>query len=145
MKLIVLGSVFCAAAMAAGQSANEKSLGRGGTIFQLPQGAVPPDHNSIQLPNIVLTPRLDEGIIVHPPAGSFVLQSPVPPAAQAQKLYPGLKLLPTDTAKLEAIPLEWPKFKMEQIPTQWQGMKVISVKKDSAANTPSTASALKKK
>ena len=144
MKLLVLGSVFCTAAMAVGQSAGEKPSGAV-TVFQLPQGAVLLDSHSAQLPNSSLSPSMDAGSIVHPPAGSFVMQPPLALMPQAQKLYPDLKLQPVETAKMEPIPLQWPKAKVEQIPTQWQRMKVIPVQTSSPATVPSVANTAKKK
>src|SRR6202021_3821028 len=143
MKLLILGSVFCAAGMAGGQSVSEKPSDAV-TVFQLRQYAVSLDSHSAQLPNPSLSPSMDAGSIVHPSARGFVMQPPLALMTQAQKLYPDLKLQPVETAKMEPIPLQWPKAKVEQIPTQWQGMKVIPVQTNSAATVPSVANTAKK-
>jgi hypothetical protein len=144
MKLLVLACMFCAAAMVAGQSANEKPSDTA-TIYQLPPMTFQPGRDSAQLPNLVLSPRLDEGSIIHPPAGSFVLQPAKTPTLEAQKLYPGLKLQPVDNAKLEAIPTQWPDFKTENIPTEWPGMKVTPIQMGSATGVLTTSKAKKTK
>jgi hypothetical protein len=143
MKLLVLGCMFCAAAIAAGQSANEKPSDTV-TLYQLPRTTIQLGRDFAQLPNPVLSPRIDQGSIVHPPAGSFVVQPAQAPTLQAQKLYPDLKLQPVDSAKLEAIPTQWPNFKMENIPTQWPGMKVTPIQMGSASGALTTSKAKKK-
>lgn len=135
MKLLVLGSVFGsvlgASIMAMGQSAVGKQSDPV-TVYQLPSAVLPLDRNSIQIPDSPFNRHLDEGSIVHPPT-SFAMQSPHAPLAQTQKLYPDLKLQLTETAKLEATPTQWPKFRIEPIPTQWQGMTITPVESKPAA------------
>jgi|GEM_PF-3627181 len=130
MKLLILGPVVCAAAMALGQSAEKPSDPI--TIYQLPQ-VVP--NTPLFVPK--MTPQsstlpgtdFDKAIVVGPPAGSFTVQPPRAPIPQAKRLYPDLKLQPTQMATLEPIPKDWPKFRIEPIPTQWQGMTFTLVRK----------------
>jgi hypothetical protein len=129
--------------MVAGQSANEKPSDTA-TIYQLPPMTFQPGRDSAQFPNLVLSPRIDEGSIMHPPAGSFVLQPAQAPTLQAQKLYPGLKLQPVDSAKLEAIPAQWPNFCVENIPTQWREMKITPIRMGSTTGVLTTSKAKKK-
>jgi hypothetical protein len=131
MKMLVLGLVLCSAAMAVGQSAIEKQADPV-AVYQLPSIVVPLDHNSSRIPDSLINRRVDEGSIVHPPKNFAIPPSRVP-MAQTQKLYPDLKLQPTETAKLEATPIQWPKFKIEPIPTQWQGMTITPIESKPAA------------
>ena len=55
-------------------------------------------------------PHLDAEII-HRPLQSFAQQQPRTPLAA--NLYPDLKLLPVETARLDAAPAEWPELKEE--------------------------------
>lgn len=71
------------------------------------------------------SPRLDEHIIRRPPQGSFAAQAPRTPLAN--NLYPDLKLLPVETARLEPIPVYFPKFKTEPIPTTAPDAKMVPI------------------
>jgi len=83
--------------------------------------------NSIPRPQIVVpsqahelvAPQIDAQIIHRPPQGIFDQQQARTPLAGS--LYPGLKILPleslpTETARLEPIPVYFPKAKVEPIP-----------------------------
>jgi len=83
--------------------------------------------NSIPRPQIILPPQsrqladpqIDAQIIHRPPQGVFNQQQARTPLAGS--LYPGLKILPlnqlpTETARLEPIPVHFPKAKVEPIP-----------------------------
>jgi hypothetical protein len=131
MKLLVFTAVFGASLMAMGQSTGEKQADPV-TVYQLPSTVVPLDRNSVRIPDSPFNRHVDEGSIVHPPT-NFAMQPPRAPLAQTQKLYPDLKLQLTETAKLEAAPTQWPKFRIEPIPTQWQGMTMTPVENKSAA------------
>jgi hypothetical protein len=84
-------------------------------------------------------PHLDEQIIHRPPQGAFSQQPPRTPLAG--NLYPGLQLLPlnlssTETARLEPIPIYFPKFKVEPIPTTWPSAKAIPVQTATSSVIP---------
>jgi hypothetical protein len=73
-------------------------------------------------------PHLDDQIIHRPPQASK--QQPRTP--MAGYLYPGLELLPlklfpTETARLDPIPVYFPNFKAEPIPTTWPDAKMTLV------------------
>ena len=70
-------------------------------------------------------PRLDEHIIHRPPQGAFSQQQPHAPLAR--NFYPDLKLLPIETARMEPIPVYFPKFKVEQIPLTAPDAKMVPV------------------
>jgi hypothetical protein len=78
--------------------------------------------NSVPRPQIVLPqqarqladPHIDEQIIHRPPQGAFDQQQARAPLTA--NLYPGLKILPVETARLEPIPVYFPKYKAEPIP-----------------------------
>jgi hypothetical protein len=83
--------------------------------------------NSIPRPQIVLPPQaqqlanphIDAQIIHRPPMADLTEQQPRTPLAGS--LFPGLKILPldssrTETARLEPIPVYFPKAKVEPIP-----------------------------
>lgn len=78
--------------------------------------------------------EIDPQIVRHPMPGAFAQQQPRVPIAQ--NLYPGLKLLPTETARMEPIPITWPGFKLEPIPTTWPNVRAVPVK--AAANAATT-------
>lgn len=70
-------------------------------------------------------PRIDPGMVVHPPRASIGEQAPGTPVAQ--NLYPGLQLLPIDglKAKVEPISIIWPNMKVENIPTTCPDCKMV--------------------
>jgi len=112
----------------------------------LPQPRVFPFDKSVPAPGFTLptpapqftNPTLDEHIVRRPPKGSFTAQQPRTPLAA--NLYPGLKILPTETASpketasMEPIPVYFPRFKMEPIPTIWPDRKMIPIQR--ATPTP---------
>jgi len=138
-----------------------KSVPDLGQLFQLP--ATPENSKpqfKLQVPGddlqafmvpespLIVTPRQqapgDPGI-VHRPKG-FAQRQPRP--AQPHNIYPDLKVLPIEMAKLdapgnlasqprlEAIPRVWPKAKVEPIPTTWEGYRVVPVAGSADAMVP---------
>jgi hypothetical protein len=90
------------------------------------------------LPEVVDTTRpkgaqIDPKIIVHPPVSSIGMQPPG--TAVAQNEYPGLRMLPIESARshLEAIPTQWPPNRLENIPTQWPMAEIVAAQNSSAA------------
>jgi hypothetical protein len=71
-------------------------------------------------------PNLDEHIIRRPPQGSFIPQPQRAPLAG--NLYPDLRLLPLETARLDPIPVYFPRFKIEPIPTTWPDAKMVPLR-----------------
>lgn len=63
-------------------------------------------------PKPLSNPHLDEKIIRHPPPEAFVQQPPRSPLVK--NLYPDLKLLPVEIAKLDAAPGQEAKLKAEK-------------------------------
>lgn len=100
-------------------------------IFQLPKQfqqaprdwSKPPSFKAplqvMPLPRVVIPsqapkvgdPHLDAEIIHRPLLKSFAQQQPRTPLAG--NLYPNLKLLPVETARLDTTPAAWPKLKQE--------------------------------
>ncbi len=74
-----------------------------------------------------LDQQIDPEIIHRPPASAFAQQPSRTPLAH--DLYPDLKLLPVETARLEPIPITWPGFKAMPIPTTAPNAKVIPIQK----------------
>ena len=70
-------------------------------------------------------PHMDEKIIHRPPQGTFAQQQPRTPLAG--NLYPGLQLLPIETARLEPIPVYFPRVKVEPIPINALNARMIPV------------------
>jgi len=82
--------------------------------------------------------------MVRRPKG-FAQREPHP--AQPHNIYPDLKVLPIEMAKLEApgqpgnqfrmepIPRVWPKARFEPIPTTWQGYRMVPVAASADAKT----------
>jgi len=70
-------------------------------------------------------PHMDEKIIHRPPQGTFAQQQPRTPLAG--NLYPGLQLLPVETARLEPIPVYFPRVKVEPIPINALNARMIPV------------------
>ena len=66
---------------------------------------------------------IDSKCIVHPPLRSLGALSAGKPILQDR--YPGLKVMPVDgdgeklEAKVEDIPVQWPRLKVDSIPTSW--------------------------
>ncbi len=88
-------------------------------FFSLPRIVRPPRKSQLG------DPHFDVQIIHRPPPDSFAQQKPrTPPASN---LYPDLKLLPIETARLDPIPTEWPKLKEEPIPITWPDAKVSTI------------------
>jgi hypothetical protein len=77
--------------------------------------------------------QIDPKIIVHPPASSIGVQPPG--MAVAQNEYPGLRMLPIESAgpHIEAIPTQWPPNRLENIPTQWPMAEIVAAHNSSAA------------
>jgi len=106
----------------------------------LPQPRVFPFDKSVPAPGLTLqtpaqrftNPALDEPIVRSPPKGAFTPQQPRTPLAA--KLYPDLKLMPLETARMEPIPVYFPRFKIEPIPTSWPDTKMIPIQR--ATPTP---------
>lgn len=92
--------------------------------LQIPDGA----HPLLSLPGPLLVPprqpralsAVDPGIR-HQPQG-FV-QRPSRPA-QPSRIYPDLKILPIEMARLESGPQGWPDAKLQPIPTTWPNGKI---------------------
>jgi len=123
-----------------------------GQLFRMPFQQSPRDFNKLPsfkarlnvmpLPRVVIpahTPRLsdphlDAQIIHRPPQNSFAKQQPRTPLAG--NLYPGLQLLPIETARLEPNPIDWPKFTLESIPIQWPDEKVTPIQSNGLSAVP---------
>jgi hypothetical protein len=73
-------------------------------------------------------PQVDQQIIHRPPQGAFAEQPSRTPLAA--NLYPGLKVLPIETARVEPIPVYFPEFKMEPIPTTAPNARMVPVRAD---------------
>ncbi|HEX4321289.1 MAG TPA: hypothetical protein VHZ52_10320 [Acidobacteriaceae bacterium] len=77
----------------------------------------------------------DSKMIVHPPQASLGLLLPGTPIEQDK--YPGLKIMPIDTAsdklvaKIDAIPVQWPNLKVQAIPSNWPKLELNSVRSES--------------
>jgi hypothetical protein len=92
--------------------------------------------NSIPRPQIILPPQarqladpqIDEQIIHRPPQSVFDQEQPRTPLAG--NLYPGLKILPVETARLEPIPVYFPKAKVEPIPITSPNAKMTLIQRD---------------
>lgn len=69
--------------------------------------------------------RLDEQIIHRPPQGAFAEQKPQTPLNS--RIYPDLRLLPTETARMEPIPVYFPKAKVEPIPLSAPDAKMVPI------------------
>ncbi|KAA6464864.1 hypothetical protein DYQ86_02600 [Acidobacteria bacterium AB60] len=69
--------------------------------------------------------QLDREIIRRPPMDAFRQQPPRKPMANS--LYPDLKVLPIETARLEPIPVYFPEFKLEPIPITAPELKAIPI------------------
>jgi hypothetical protein len=130
---LIQALLFSAAMPALSQSTQQPSIDPNQLLMLAPQFA-PGQRDSakprafsfdgnVPMPRVVIPsrtpqlvdPHLDEMIIRRPPQGAFAQQQPRTPLAG--NLYPGLKLLPIETAQLEPIPLYFPKAKVEPIPT----------------------------
>ncbi len=87
----------------------------------------------LPLPHVVLpshapelgNAQLDGKIIRRPPMSAFTQQKPRAPLAS--DLFPGLKILPTETARLEPIPGYFPNAKAEPIPLASPDAKMILI------------------
>ena len=98
-------------------------------------GSVPVPHIVAPAPTPALAlPHLDEKIIHRPPQDAFAQQRPRTPLAG--NLYPGLQLLPIETARLEPIPVYFPKVRVEPIPTATQNTKMIPVETANQSTAP---------
>ena len=158
---LLLGWGGCGIAFGqANQSTPKPAPGFGG-LFQfptIPEGGKPQfklqipgdDLQAFMVPETPLNvaPRQqapgDPGM-VHRPKG-FAQRQPHP--AQPHTIYPDLKVLPIEMAKLdapgnlasqprlEAIPRVWPKAKIEPIPTTWEGYRVVPVTAAADAMVP---------
>lgn len=142
MRTAALLLLLSAGAVTIAQTA-PPAPGKHGPRFQMPpQFSVP--HNSgkphafrfdpnrpFQVPNVIPQPRalpghtLDPQIIVRPPQSAFRQQQPRPPLRQ--DLYPDLKLIPIEEARMEPIPITWPGFKAEPIPIAAPNAKAVPV------------------
>jgi hypothetical protein len=103
--------------------------GNGAEAFALPETPlmVTPEHQA--------APPADPRM-VHRPKG-FAQRQARP--AQPHNIYPDLKVLPIEMAKIESpgepgsqaglipIPRVWPKARIEPIPTTWQGYRMVPV------------------
>lgn len=103
----------------------QKEFSKGPPVWQITPGeplkmVIPPGTGSLQkLGHQLVSPPVDPGMIVRPPASSVGVQ---PPGTQiAQNRYPGLELLPIDWSNF---PLDWSRFKEEPIPTTFPNAKV---------------------
>ena len=129
MKFVVAAFLLSSAIPSFGQASPQDSIDPD-QIFQMPKGPLAPrDLNKapafkaplqvMPLPRVVLPsraprvgdPQLDAEIIHRPLQKGFAQQQPRTP--MAANLYPDLKLLPVETARLDATPAEWPKVKEE--------------------------------
>jgi len=70
-------------------------------------------------------PQLDHRMIRRPPQDAFV--QPKARAPLGSNLYPDLKLLPLETARLEPIPVYFPRFQMEPIPIASPEVKMVPI------------------
>lgn len=150
MKPVWIALLMCAAPMGFGQSMLQESPspqmqepGSQEPLFQTPPQLTPqprtfklqPMPNGapqilVQEPRSPLkTPQIDPHILRRPDPNSFRQQEPRTP--MAHNLYPDLKLLPVETARMEPIPGIWPGFKLEPIPITWPEAKLVPVEKDS--------------
>jgi hypothetical protein len=77
--------------------------------------------------------QIDPQMIVRPPKSGIGEQAPG--KLIAQNLYPGLQLLPIDgsNAKVEPIPITWPKMKMGNIPPACPDCKMVLVRSGTTA------------
>jgi hypothetical protein len=106
--------------------------------MEIPDGkhALPLPRFAIVKPPVQPGIDIDPGMILKP--HGFVEQPSHP--APSSKLYPDLKVLPIEIARLdpalsqwpnlkaEPIPRTWPRSKVEPIPTTWEGYRVIPIK-----------------
>jgi hypothetical protein len=154
MRIFAFAVLAASAAMVSAQS-SAPAPSDAGQLFQWPPtlwGSAPqfklqiPGFNSLPgyMSHVVVETRspgpnanIDEGIVMHPPKGTFAQQpsQPAPP----QKLYPGLQFLPAEVAglalpggpfadaKMEPIPTTWPHAKVELIPRTFEGYKAMPV------------------
>jgi hypothetical protein len=138
--------------LAYGQSPAPKQMPDLGGLFQLP---TTPENNKpqfkLQIPGdgfqafalpeapLKMAPMPnapgDPGMVRRPKG--FAQRQPHP--AQPHNIYPDLKVLPIELAKLEApgqpqnqfgvepIPTTWPKARIEPIPTTWQGYRMVPI------------------
>jgi len=74
-------------------------------------------------PRSAFDTKVDPQMIVRPPKDSFAQHEPRAPIPH--DLYPELKLLPTEEARLEPIPITWPDFKPEPVPITWPKAKEL--------------------
>ena len=143
MKALIPTLLFCSAIPALCQTTQQRTIDPNQLLNLAPQfapaprdsakprfftfdGNMPMPHIVVTAPAPVLTdPHFDEKIIHRPPQDTFAQQQPRKPLAG--NLYPGLQLLPVETARLEPIPVYFPKVKVEPIPTNMQNAKVIPV------------------
>ena len=99
----------------------------------LPQPRIFPFDKQVPEPGLAIrtplaqipSPQIDRQIIHRPPQDAFSQQQPRTPLAK--NLYPDLKLMPIETARLEPIPVYFPKFKLEPIPLTAPDAKMIPI------------------
>lgn len=102
--------------------------------LQMPMWGVKPPTIIVQQPQTpAINSQIDQAMVIHPPDGLFV-QQPARPAGP-QNLYPGLKILPTETASLGPLPTLWPNAKVIPIPITWPHAKVIPIPRDTSGFT----------
>jgi hypothetical protein len=157
MKPVWIALLICAAQLGFGQSLLQQTPspqvqqpGSQQPLFQMPSQLAPqPRIFKLQpmpktAPQILLqaprstmkTPQIDPRILHRPDPNTFQQQEPRVP--MAHNIYPDLKLLPVESARVEPIPIAWPGFRMEPIPTTWPQANVVPAEKDPkpAAKSP---------
>lgn len=152
MKPMWIALLLCAAPAAFGQTMPQEppsplvqEPGSQQPLLQMPQQLAPQPRTfkleprlkampQVQVPGLGKrenhpkpAPGIDPEILRRPVPGSFQQQEPRAPMAHS--LYPGLELLPVETARLEPIPTLWPGFRMESIPTTWPNARMAAVTK----------------
>jgi hypothetical protein len=148
MRITILSLFLCAGAVAFCQT-GAPAPAIPNNQWQTPLGVIPPPirdfsklppgWHAVPLipPRIMVVPKaldmtrpkdaqIDPKIIVHPPASSIGVQPPG--TAVEQKDYPGLRMLPIESARspVEAIPTQWPPNRLENIPTQWPMAEIVA-------------------